>query len=107
MGTRGGAVRCSWLVLAAGPQPAGELWLTGNLAPGGGRWQAQVIGGTGAAVLLAPGTDGNQTLIWRLPLAGVALPGALTVQFSYQPGTERAPASPDAGVLYLDAGRVQ
>ena len=82
-----------------------ELQLTGSLGPGGGAWKIAVIGSAAPPVALTPGKDGNEVVKWTVPVAGLNLPGPVTMGVTYTPpqGVDKLPQSQ----LYLDGWTVK
>jgi len=96
--TRAGTVILKSLVLAVPPTAPTNLQLTGNLAPDNGLWQAIVVGDTTAApVTLTPGKNVNELITWHIPVAGLTLPGPVTLRITWQPS-----AATESAKLYLD-----
>ena len=81
--------------LAAGVPKA--IRLRGCLDPEDGTWEAHVAG---KGLTLTPGPDDKTAVEWVVPLAGVALPGALEIDIT-------CTAAPEEGVLSLDAWKLE
>ncbi len=102
----GGAMTQS-LQLLTGPARPAELRLKGCLDPKQGGWSVRVNGGP--AIELRPGKDDQELLEWVVPLAGVTLPGTLTLEFTCTRAADKLPRfapTPDAELI-LDAWTVK
>lgn len=89
-------------LLPAGPANPTELRLKGSLGPQQGSWSVSVNGS--APVALSPGKDDKEVVEWTVPVAGVTLPGPLTLQVRCTAFGEKTPemARPPAARLALD-----
>lgn len=86
--------------------------LKGSLGPLQGVWQARVLRGDGpaaAATRLAPGKDEKDLVEWRVPAAGLQLPGAVQLEFTcVDTGRKAEPSGPASKAeLMLDAWAVK
>jgi len=103
---KGGKASVQALVPTGAAKPA-EVLIRGSLGPKQGRWEVRVAGG--AAVPLSPGKDEEQVVEWRVPVAGVSLPGPIAMEFTCTEAgekPERALTAPDARIV-LDAWTVK
>jgi hypothetical protein len=72
-------------LLPAGQPQISEVALKGSLGPGQGTWRARVLqpeGLASTATELSPGKDAKEVVEWRVPVAGMRLPGAVLLEFS-------------------------
>jgi hypothetical protein len=72
-------------LVPAGQPPVSEVALKGSPGPGQGTWLARVLqpeGIASAATELVPGKDPNEVVEWRVPVAGMRLPGAVLFEFT-------------------------
>ncbi|OPZ79926.1 MAG: hypothetical protein BWY76_03480 [bacterium ADurb.Bin429] len=75
-GREGGVMTVT--MLAFTPAKPTALSLKGCLDPKMGAWYARVNGGE--PVALRPGKDAQEVVEWTIPLAGITLPGPLTLE---------------------------
>jgi len=76
---RAGSATLSVPILNCVPEPR-TVVVTGSLGPDDGTWTIRSGSGATDPVPMEPGTDGESLTEWRVPLAGVQLPGVLTLQ---------------------------
>ena len=99
-------------LVPAGQPPASEVALKVSLGLGQGTWLARVLHSEGlasSATELVPGKDAEEVVEWRVPVAGLHLPGAVLFEFTCAAAgkkDERTQESPNAE-LTLDAWTVR
>lgn len=89
-----------------------EIVVKGSLGPQQGVWQARVLQGGVAlapAIRLASGKEEKDLVEWRVPAAGVKLPGAIRLEFTcVEPGQKAEPSRPaPKAELLLDVWTLQ